>query len=313
MANLIVMNVTIKECRQLLGLFCATLLLCSGEVFGQGDAFLQSGGEGEAWLSINWESTRNYFNTEGQTRLFDSVQTTFFAFTFGLSADYGITNDLEANLELPVGYYSLTSASLFPDRSIFAPAWFGLGVTYGRSFGRLQAALSSMIRIPPGFHDGIYDDPEHPSFLSDGYMQFLNMLHLGYAGDEFWLKGSVGYNMRGEEPVDEIVYSAQAGLSRVEGTGVFIGLTGVSATEDASMPLRPFYAGADGVGSERLRQDGGTGRFATIDRETNVNMFAGGFVQINKHLTLSTQYQIRLIGTNTLRLNTFSFAAGWKF
>ncbi|MCE2502956.1 MAG: hypothetical protein J4G05_02690 [Chlorobi bacterium] len=289
------------------------LFAVSAEIPAQGDAFLQSEGTAEAWFSINWGSTRDYFNVDGQTRLFDSVKTTFTAFTLGLSADYKIIKNLEANVELPIGYYTLTSESRFPDRSIFAPAWFGVGLTYGMPFGRFRTAVSSMVRIPPGFHNGIYDDPNHPTFLSDGYLQFLNILHFGYAGDEFWLKGSIGYNVRTEEPVDEIVYYGQAGISRVEGAGIFVGFGGVLATEDASQPLRPFYAGADGTESEKLRQDGGTGRFTTIDREDYIALQPGGFVQLNQHLTLSAQYQVKLFGVNTFRLNSFSVAAGWKF
>ncbi len=281
---------------------------------GQGDAFLQSTGEGEAWFSVSFAGTRNYFSGDGETRLFDSLETTFTSWTFGLSADYGLLDNLELNVDLPIGYYSLTSASRFPDRSIFAPAWLGVGLTYAKAFGRLRAGVSSHLRIPPGFHNGIYDDPEHPTFLSDGYLQFLNVLHLAYGGDEFWMKGSVGYNLRGEEPVNEIVYSGQLGLSRVQGTGVFVGFAGVIATEDPSDPLRPFYAGASGgEEGEELRQDGGTGHFATIDRETYFALRPGGFVQIGDDLTLSAQYQVILFGYNTLRLNTISLSGGWRF
>ncbi|MEZ4784255.1 MAG: hypothetical protein R3F28_09305 [Candidatus Kapaibacterium sp.] len=305
-------SATAQKDRHGLLIFSIVLLLStvqSGEA--QGDAFLQPSGEGEAWLSVSWTSTRNYYNTEGTTRIFDSVRTTFTNFTLGLSADYGLSDDLELNLELPIGYYTLTSGSRFPDRSIFAPAWLGIGVTYGRDFGGLRGAVSSLVRIPPGFHDGIYDDPNHPTFLSDGYFQLLNSLHIAYSGDEFWVKGSVGYNLRGEEPVDEIVYSAEAGVARVKGTGVFIGFAGVIATEDPSQPLRPFYAGASA--EESLRQDGGIGRFATIDRETNFRLRPGGFVKINDHLSLSAQYQVMLFGINTLNLNTFNLAGGWRF
>ena len=295
----------------LLLLALITLVALPSGVSAQGDAFLVEQGKGEAWFSLNWGSTRNYFNTEGETRLFDSLRTTFTAYTLGISANYGILGNLEANLELPIASYNLSSESRFPDRSIFSPAWYGIGLTYGQGFGQLRLALSSIVRIPPGFHDGIYDDPQHPSFLSDGYFQFLNMLHLGYSGEEFWLKGSIGYNMRGEEPVDEIVYGGQVGFSRVKGTGIYVGFGGVVATEDPSQPFRPFYAGANLT--DTLLQNGGTGHFATIDRENYFFLQPGAFIEVNDRLTLSAQYQVRLFGLNSLRLNTISGAAGLRF
>jgi len=282
-------------------------------VKGQGDAFLQEKGKGEVWMYGGGGSIRNYFNVDGNQRLFDSLETSFLFLTLGTSLDYGLLDRLELNVSIPIGYYAISSLSRFPDRSIFAPVWYGVGLTYQITRGRLLTAVSSQVKIPPGFHDGIYDDPNHPTFLSDGYWQFTNSASIGFSAGDFWFKGSGGYNMRGEEPADEIIYSAQVGLSRIEGTGIYVGVEGVTSTEDASKPVRAFYAGAAGSEEEKLRQDGGTGRFSTIDRENYFTVKPGAFVSISDHITLSAEYSVRLLGVNSLALRGFYIAAGYRF
>lgn len=295
---------------------CITLLfslLTCMESKAQGDAFLQEKGKGEIWIYAGGGSTRNYFNVDGNQRLFDTLETSFLALTFGASLDYGLLDRLELNVSLPVGYFAISSTSKFPDRSIFAPVWLGLGLTYQFITKPFAVSVSSQVKIPPGFHDGIYDDPNHPTFLSDGYWQFTNALNLGFSASDIWMKGSLGYNMRGEEPVDELIYSAQVGVSRIEGTGIYVGIDGVVATEDASKPLRPFYAGASGTETEKLRLDGGTGRFSTIDRESYFAVRPGAFVSLSSRLTLSAEYFVRLAGVNSLALKGIYVAGGYRF
>ncbi len=294
-------------------IFLFSALAASPETRGQGDAFLQPKGKGEIRVYAGGGSTRNYYNVDGNQRLFDSLETSFLAINFGASFDYGLLDRLELNLNLPMGYYAVSSLSRFPDRSIFSPVWYGVGLTCQITRGTLFTSVSSQVKIPPGFHEGIYDDPNHPTFLSDGYWQWTNTINVGYAGDELWVKGSGGYNARGEEPADEIVYSAQIGISRVEGTGIFVGVEGVASTEDASQPLRPFYAGAAGSETEKLRQDGGTGRFRTIDRENYLAVKPGAFVSITDRVTLGADFSLRLLGTNTLALWGFYLGAGYRF
>lgn len=279
----------------------------------QSDAFLQEKGKGQVWLYGGGGSTHVYFNTEGVQRLLDSVGTSFWSFTIGGALDYGILDGLELNVDLPIGYYALTSATRFPDRSVLAPAWLGLGATYRLTRAPLATAVSATLRIPPGFHDGIYDDPNHPSFLSDGFLQAIGALHIAWAGESGWVKGRVGYAFRAEEPVDEIHYGLQAGFTSIPGTGVFLGIDGVLATEDAATPTRPFYAGAAGDSAELERDDGGTGRMTTVERENYLALSPGAVVDLGERITLSMQYQIRLFGVHSLRINGLYLAGGYRF
>lgn len=277
---------------------------------GQSDAFLQEKGAWELWVSGGGGSTTTLFDTEGTQRLFDTAGTAFGAYVLGVSADYGVSDRLELNLSLPIGYYTLSSDRHFPDRSILAPAWLGIGGTWGETIGTVRTALGVEVRIPPGFHEGIYDDPNHPSFLSDGFFEVRGSLMAAWATPDFWLKGSAGYALRGEEPVDEIFGSIQVGHSSVAGTGVFVGVEGATSVVDPSEPERPFYAGADGDLSEF---SGGVGRMRTIEREAYLIIAPGAFFDLHENLTISTQYRVRLLGVHTVRLNGLFIGTGLRF
>ena len=258
----------------------------------------------------------NYFRVDGQQRLFDSSGTSFSAIVFGLTLDYGWSSNLELNLDLPFGYYAVSSESRFPDRSIFSPTYFGLGATYGflgaEDEKGVSASVSSMLKVPPGFHSGIYDDPAHPTFLSDGYFQVTTSLNVGYNTENTWFKGRVGYNWRDEEPEDEILYGLEVGFTRVQGTGIFVGVNGALTTADINTPARAFYAGASGSSSEQERVDGGTGRFSTIDRENYIDVNAGAFVTIAERFVIDGRYIIRLAGNNTLALRGAYIGLGYS-
>lgn len=266
-------------------------------------------------VSIYGGATRasSYYNTLGRLKRFDTARTDLNVLTFGMTLNYGLTSWLELNLDVPVAYYKLTSSERFPDRSIFSPSYYGIGATYQLSTGKVNSSISSMVKIPPGFHQGIYDDPEHPSFLSDGFFQVTTALNFGFNYKELWFKGSAGYNWRDEEPADEIIYNAEIGLSKVEGTGIFAGFSGVLSTGDITQPLRPFYAGASGTLEDQQKVDGGTGEFRTIDRENYFAVNAGAFVEVTDNIVLSGRYSVRLFGANALVLQGGYLGAGYKF
>ncbi len=279
-------------------------------ITAQSDAFLQKRGEGEIWIYGGGGSTKTIYDADGTQRLFDTAGTRFGAYALGVDFDYGLTDRIELNASLPLGWFTLRSENNFPDRSIVAPAYLGLGGTVAITEGDFRSALALQLRIPPGFHDGIYDDPNHPSFLSDGWFEVRTTLAGAYAGSGYWLKGGATYGWRAEEPEDEIVLTAQAGLNRVEGTGIFIGAEWVMSLGDPSNPARPFYAGSDGDSGEFT---GGTGRMTSNAEEEYLVLAPGAYFDFLKDWTISTQYRLRLVGTHTIRLNALYLAVGHRF
>jgi hypothetical protein len=304
------MNRLLSRTRTLLFLF---LLMLVPSALRASGPFILPEGKGFIHIYGGAGRTGNYFNINGTIKPFDSLETAFTATLFGVSFDYGLLSGLELNIDVPIGYFRVSSVSKFPDRSIFSPVYYGIGATYQLTNNGFFSSISSMLKIPPGFHRGIYDDPAHPSFLSDGYFQLTTGLNLGYAAPEVWIKGGVAYNWRDEEPLDEIVYQAEIGFSRVEGTGIFVGTNGVISTGDVTQPLRPFYVGASGSPEDLGRLDGGRGRLSTIDRETYLAITAGAFVYVTDNLMLDGRYTLRLFGQNSLNLPGAFIGAGYRF
>ncbi len=289
------------------------LLLAPNHTASAGDPVIKPAGKGIVSIYGGASRASSYFNTAGRMKRFDTLQTELGVLTFALAMNYSLNDWLELNVDVPISYYSLTSNDRFPDRSIFAPAYYGVGATYQLSNGNVNSSISTMVKIPQGFHQGIYDDPKHPTFLSDGYFQALAALNFGFEYKELWFKGSAGYNWRDEEPLDEILYNAEVGFSKVEGTGIFVGFNGVLSTGDVAQPLRPFYAGASGSVTEQQQIDGGTGRFSTIDREEYFAINAGAFVGVSDRVVLSGKYIIRLVGANALVLQGGYLGVGYNF
>lgn len=288
------------------------LLLVASRAAASGP-FVIDAGKGYAHLYGGAIRADHYYTTEGDLRPYDTVKTDLNIVQFGLSADYGILDGLEVNLDVPLTIYTMTSASRFPDRQIVAPAYVGIGGTWRMSSENLATSVSTMLKVPPGFHRGIYDDPNHPSFLSDGFLQVTTMLNAGFHYKNIWLKGGAGYTWRDEEPLDEIPFNVELGFSRVEGTGIFLGLSGVVSTGDVTEPLRPFYAGASGTAEERMRQDGGRGILRTIDRENYLTINAGAFIDIFERYSITGRYDLRLFGRNSMALRGALLGVGYRF
>ena len=276
----------------------------------QSDAFLRKKGEGEVWIYGGGGSTKTIYDARGTQRLFDTAGTRFGAYVLGADFNYGVSDRIELNASLPIGRYTLRSDHNFPDRTIVAPAFLGIGGTVAITEGDFRSAFALQLRVPPGFHNGIYDDPNHPSFLSDGWLEIRPTLAAAYAGSGYWLKGGVTYGWRAEEPEDEIVLTAEAGLNRVEGTGIFLSAEWVMSLGDPSNPARPFYAGSDGAAGEFT---GGTGRLVSIAEEEYFVVAPGAYFEFLEQWTLSTQYRLRLVGTHTIRLNALYLAVGHQF
>ncbi len=294
-------------------LVCIFLSVAAGECRAQLDVSVQKPGDLFVHVFGGAQRSNTIYTADGDSRLFDTLGTSYSAVLFGPSVDYGVIDGLEVNVDMPIGYLSVTSDEKFPDRSIFAPLFIGVGATGDLTAGEFVFGLSSMIKLPSGWHRGIYDDPEHPSFLSDGYLQWTTLARAGFSHDKVRASASVGYNWRDEEPLDEIAYSAQIGLESVRGSGVFVGVDGVQSTGDVTNPLRPFYAGSSGSAEQLLQSDGGSGRLLSIDRENYTAVSAGAYATVFDRLVIDGRYELRLSGANTIALQGAFLGVGYTF
>src|SRR5437763_755996 len=79
-------------------LLVATFLGSPRVLTAGGGPFILSPGKGEVYVDGGWGRTGNYYDTNGDLKLFDSVQTMFTVITASLRANYGLDGGLELNL-----------------------------------------------------------------------------------------------------------------------------------------------------------------------------------------------------------------------
>jgi len=132
-------------------------------------------------------------------------------YIYGIKGEYAVTNNLVLFSDIPIKYYTLhertdttlydSSGNEYPqkidraDFSLLQPAYLSLGARYKLYSKLAYAAISGEIRIPPGFHNGIQNDPDY-QFLSDGALEFHSGLILGVKFEKGWLESSIAYHYR---------------------------------------------------------------------------------------------------------------------
>jgi len=118
----------------------------------------------------------------------------------GIKVEYALYDNWVLFSEIPIVYHSLLqkadttvyvltdSASMIYDTisykreigdfTLFQPSYYSLGGRYKFYSKLAYMAASAELRIPPGFHDGIQNDPDY-EFLSDGALEFHTGIILG--------------------------------------------------------------------------------------------------------------------------------------
>lgn len=147
----------------------------------------------------------------------------FYHTSITLQARYYIENELKIFINMPIGFFELEekyqrdnygyreSKNRYKLNRIDN---IELGVSKVWIFGLLTSGLVGSVRIPTGFHDGLYDDPNY-EFLSDGAMEW----HLGTELDvqlkQYSFENNVSIDFRGEEFENRIIWNTGIGIQTV--------------------------------------------------------------------------------------------------
>jgi len=227
-------------------------------------------------------------------------------YIYGIKGEYAVTNNLVLFSDIPIKYYTLhertdttlydSSGNEYPqkidraDFSLLQPAYLSLGARYKLYSKLAYAAISGEIRIPPGFHNGIQNDPDY-QFLSDGALEFHSGLILGVKFEKGWLESSIAYHYRAEDLVDNLFIHTEGGISTVPGSKLmaYIDFTQSFGTFNNAVQFNPRYT--------TLQED----------------IFDIGFLFqlfVTDHLYGEFSYKINLLGKNTWNLGGFIIAAG---
>lgn len=224
------------------------------------------------------------------------------AYESGIRAEYAPIENLVIYSEIPIIYHSLTTKAdttiydtisykkITGEYSLLQPSYYSIGGRY--KFYSKLAYLAAMaeLRIPPGFHSGIQNDPDY-EFLSDGAFELNAGLLLGVKFEKGWLESSFSYFLRGEELVDYIKIHTELGLTTVPGTKL-------GAELDFIQSLGSFN---EAVTFEP--------RLTTLQE----NIFQGGFIFqlfITDNFYVDFSYKICLFGKNTSNKSGYLLGAG---
>jgi hypothetical protein len=232
-------------------------------------------------------------------------------YNFGIKSDYSITNDLVIFAEIPLNYHSILEqrdtteyyqlsgdTTLYSyehkikkaDMSLFQPAYYSIGARY-RLYSKLAYfALLGELRIPPGFHKGINNDPDY-DFLSDGAFEFHSGIILGAKLEKGWLESQILYRHRTEELVDELFIHTEAGLATVPGTGLMIFL-------DFIQSMGTYKNAREFIPHETTLQ------------ENLINAGAKFKIFLTETFYVDFSYSIILTGKNTMNKSGYNFGAG---
>ena len=135
---------------------------------------------------------------------------------------------MSVSAEIPFTYSRLKEEYEYDDHfikqdrntySVTQPDYYRLGLKYSFFTGDLYSYSKLSLFIPPGFHNGIFDDPDY-TFLSDGAMVFTPGLYMGCNFEKSWLELQAAYSFRGEELEDMYVIGLEGGLRNIENTAL---------------------------------------------------------------------------------------------
>lgn len=239
----------------------------------------------------------------------DSVKTTrkyatsFSGTGIALYAEYGLLDNLTLTLDLPYSAFSLEETySLDADHfnyetrrkfSVAQTSWTGFGARWQLlSSDHFAGSVVGLLRIPPGFSEPDTGRADYP-FLSDGTLQLMAGIELGYSFSNGWIETEARYNARGGDFKDEVLLHFEAGFSNIPRTYLKIFADGVFSTHNFD-DVRPFN-----VTQSQLQ-------------ETTYN-FGGSFMAfLTDKWFLEASYSVRVFGYNTWNLNTLTIGGGLK-
>ena len=263
----------------------------------------------EAGISFEYANSSSYYDMNGDitVSLQDTVLATiqnkyifeFRKYSIGVHIEYSILDDLGIYIKIPFNYYSLDekylkdsngfypidSDSNFitrPSYSLFKPGYYALGANY-LLFSNIAFGVANLeLRIPPGFHNGILNDPDYP-FLSDGAFEILVGIDFGARFKKGSIEAGILYNYRDEELADQIIFSTEAALSTVENTRLFVKGKYVQSLKSFDNPI-PFDP-----------------RRTTIQEDYFSAGFGFGF-KISNQFKTELFYDVWLMGKNSMSL-----------
>lgn len=163
-----------------------------------------------------------------------------------------------------------------------------LGISKLWNIGSITTGFASSIRIPTGFHYGLYDDPNY-SFLSDGALEFLLETEMDIKLKQYSFENDFILNFRGEEFKNCVIWNSGIGLHTVPNTKLKLFSEIHLSTEKFTNQTRPL------VPNQEVSQEN--------------NYYAGAQLTLlfSRELYTKFGYKVSLYGKNSWKKGTAYF------
>ena len=234
--------------------------------------------------SVSFYSAQRQYTSTGQTThlYFDG---TFDLAVITIYGEVGVTDDLTLIGDLPVSHalFEARDSTHAYTRTLTEPSYYGVGARYALwRPGTSVVSVSASLHVPPGFHDGLFDDPHH-LFLSDGFFEGIGRIEVGTRLKWGWIEAIAAYHARAEEAANQLEFRGVVGLASQE--RVQIKLTFQAVKSLAPLPDLPLDVEETTIVENYLWMDGQM-LFSLSDR-----------------LTLGASIGVRVLGEHTLSLS----------
>ncbi|MEN6294678.1 MAG: hypothetical protein ABFD61_00945 [Chloroherpetonaceae bacterium] len=263
-------------------------------------------------VEINYmnRTASSYYNLNDSNisyhNIYDPVNDTTRRYTFdfyqtilGLKFRYNYNPKLAFSIYSPFSFYSMDE-KFFTDQygyrekkashSLNRVDYIALDAYYKLYEKSIYVNFQGEIRIPTGFHNGLYNDPKF-NFLSDGAFEFLMGANFGIKYHTIGWENTVIYNYRAEDFKDQMIINTAIVLSTVPNS-----------------ELRLF--GNFIVSTSKFDNTRQLNIMETVNQENNYGVGAAFFMMFSESFNVGVNYQVTLGGKNTWKSSYFNIKAG---
>ena len=255
-------------------------------------------------------SASSYYNLNDSNiytlNVYDAVNDTARDYTFdyyqsriGLRFRYNYNQQLALSLYTPISFYSLEEKFLtdnYGNRekkasySMNRVDYIGINGLYKLVTKPIYTNLVGEVRIPTGFHNGLYNDSSR-NFLSDGAYEFLIGTQIGIKYRTVGWENTVLYNYRAEDYKSQMIINTAIVLSTVENTELRLFGNFVLSTSNF-----------DNARALNIAE--------TVSQENNYGLGAAFFMMFSESFNVGINYQVTLGGRNSWKSSYFDIRAG---
>ncbi len=228
----------------------------------------------EFGVKVGYSTASSFYNLNDSivASLIYALQDTIKHYTFDfyhtsvvLQARYYLDEKFKLFFNMPIGFFELEEKYLRDEYGYREKKKnltlnridnIEIGISKFWVVGALTSGLAGSVRIPTGFYNGLYDDPNY-EFLSDGAMEWHLETEIDVQMKQYSFENNLAIDFRGEEFENRIIWNAGIGIQTVPNTELKLFSEMHLSTQKFTNQTRPlvphqevaqennYYAGAE--------------------------------------------------------------------